>query len=316
MERGKRNPKKGHAHLHEKPSVIYIFIQAHSDEHAVAKMCKVLKVSSSGYYKWLRIQNKPQSEKDAYRKEIKQKISKSFHESFGTYGSPRVHADLVEWGYTISQKTVARMMKEMGLTATPKEKFVVTTNSNHDLHIYPNLLNRQFNVEEPNRAWVTDITYIWTIEGWVYLSSVMDLFSRKIVGWSMASHMKKELSIQALNMAIVTRQPSEGLIHHSDRGSQYCSNDYIDILKGKNMHISMSRRGDPYDNACIESFHATIKKDLIYRRRFKTRAEAVKAINHYISSFYNEKRKHSTLGHKSPNQFERNHRQDEVAYTS
>ncbi|MDQ1146226.1 putative transposase [Bacillus sp. SORGH_AS 510] len=276
------------------------------------KMCEVLNVSKSGYYKWLKKQNQPQSEKEVYRSEIKQKISKSFHESFGTYGSPRVHADLVEWGYIISQKTVARMMKEMGLKATSKEKFVVTTDSNHDLYIYPNLLNRQFDVEEPNLVWVSDITYIWTLEGWIYLSSVMDLYSRKIVGWSLASHMRKELCIQALKMAIISRQPGTGIVHHSDRGSQYCSKEYIDILKEQKMNISMSKKGDPYDNACIESFHATIKKDLIYRRRFRTRAEAIKAINSYISGFYNEKRKHSTLGHYSPNQFERYHHQDKV----
>jgi putative transposase len=270
-------------------------------------MCQVLKVSTSGYYKWLKEQSSPPSEKKKYRLEIQQKINKSFHESFGTYGSPRVHDDLIEWGYTISQKTVARMMREMGLKATQKEKFVVTTDSNHDLIIYPNILNRQFSVEEPNQAWVTDITYIWTLEGWVYLASVMDLFSRKIVGWSLADHMKKELAIQALNMAIIQRQPGKELIHHSDRGSQYCSHDYIDILKEKEMNISMSKKGDPYDNACIESFHATIKKDLIYRRRFKTRVEAIKAVNYYISGFYNERRKHSTLGNSSPNQFERNH---------
>jgi putative transposase len=270
-------------------------------------MCQVLKVSTSGYYKWLNQQSSPPSEKEKYRVEIQQKISKSFHESFGTYGSPRVHDDLIDWGYTISQKTVARMMREMGLKATQKEKFVVTTDSNHDLIIYPNILNRQFSAEEPNQVWVTDITYIWTLEGWVYLASVMDLFSRKIVGWSLADHMKKELAIQALNMAIIQRQPGKGLIHHSDRGSQYCSHDYIDILKEKEMNISMSKKGDPYDNACIESFHATIKKDLIYRRRFKTKVEAIKAVNYYIGSFYNEKRKHSTLGKTSPNQFERNH---------
>jgi putative transposase len=270
-------------------------------------MCQVLKVSPSGYYKWLKLQSSLPSEKDIYRVEIQQKISKSFHESFGTYGSPRVHDDLIDWGYTISQKTVARMMSELGLKATQQEKFVVTTDSNHDLNIYPNILNRQFSVEEPNQVWVTDITYIWTLEGWVYLASVMDLFSRKIVGWSLADHMKKELAIQALNMAIVQRQPSKELLHHSDRGSQYCSHDYIDILKVKEMNISMSKKGDPYDNACIESFHATIKKDLIYRRRFKTRVEAIKAVNYYISSFYNERRKHSTLGNSSPNQFERNH---------
>ncbi|QOR69026.1 IS3 family transposase [Cytobacillus suaedae] len=284
---------------------MYAFIQAHTDENSIVKMCRALEVSTSGYYKWLNNQNEPQSEKNAYRLEIQQKICKSFHESFGTYGSPRVHADLIEWGYTISQKTVARLMKEMGLTATPKDKYVVTTDSIHDLYIYPNLVNRQFNVEQPNQVWVSDITYIWTIEGWVFLSSIMDLFSRKIVGWSLASHMKTELSLQALNMAITTRQPAEGLIHHSDRGSQYCSKGYIERLEQKDIQISMSKKGDPYDNACIESFHATIKKDLIYRRRFTTRAEAIKAINYYISSFYNEKRKHSTLGNCSPNQYER-----------
>jgi transposase InsO family protein len=234
-------------------------------------MCQVLKVSTSGYYKWLNQQSSPPSEKEKYRVEIQQKISKSFHESFGTYGSPRVHDDLIDWGYTISQKTVARMMREMGLKATQPEKFVVTTDSNHDLNIYPNILNRQFSAEEPNQVWVTDITYIWTLEGWVYLASVMDLFSRKIVGWSLADHMKKELAIQALNMAIIQRQPGKELLHHSDRGSQYCSHDYIGILKEKEMNISMSKKGDPYDNACIESFHATIKKDLIYRGDLKQR---------------------------------------------
>jgi putative transposase len=282
----------------------------------VVKMCKVLDVSKSGYYKWLKLQSQPPSEKETYRKEIEQKICKSFHESQGTYGSPRVHSDLVEWGYTISQKTVARTMQELGLSASPKEKYVVTTDSNHDQKIYPNIVKRQFNVKEPNQIWVTDITYIWTLEGWVYLSSVMDLFSRKIVGWSMAAHMKKELSIQTINMAIISRQPEEGLIHHSDRGSQYCSTHYTDILKKHEMQISMSKKGDPYDNACIESFHATIKKELIYRRRFATREEAIKAINYYISSFYNEKRKHSTLGYCSPNEFERKHQLNEVDYIS
>ena len=157
-------------------------------------MCQVLKVSKSGYYKWLSQRTSPPSEKEKYRLEIQQKISKSFHESMGTYGSPRVHADLIDWGYMISQKTVARIMRELGLRATPKEKFVVTTDSDHDLTIYPNILNRQFNVNEPDKVWVTDITYIWTLEGWVYLASVMDLFSRKIIGWSLGMHMKKELT--------------------------------------------------------------------------------------------------------------------------
>lgn len=273
-------------------------------------MCKVLKVSKSGYYKWLESQRNRDPEKEKYKEEVRQKILKSYHESEGTYGSPRVHDDLVEAGFTISQKTVARIMKELGLRAIPEEKYVVTTDSDHAMPVYPNELNRDFTVQVPNQAWVVDITYIWTLVGWVYLATVMDLFSRKIVGWSMDSTMKKELPLRALNMAIQTRQPGEGLIHHSDRGSQYCSSKYIEVLKSKKMKISMSRKGNPYDNACIESFHATIKKEWIYRKRYKTREEAIKSINYYIGSFYNERRKHSTLGYCSPNNFERKYQSE------
>ena len=267
-------------------------------------MCGALEASKSGYYNWLEKQRKEPSEREIKREELKQKIAKFFHESLGTYGSPRIHDDLIDAGYIVSQKTVARLMREMGLRATPLERYVVTTDSNHDYHIYPNLLNREFQVDKPNKVWVTDITYIWTLEGWVYLASVIDLFSRKVVGWAQAGHMKKDLVLSALRMAITTRQPEEGLLHHSDRGAQYCSNDYIDVLQENKIKISMSRKGNPYDNACIESFHATIKKELIYRRRFTTRAEAIKAINHYIAHFYNGRRKHSTLGYCSPNQYE------------
>jgi putative transposase len=270
-------------------------------------MCEVLHVSTSGYYKWLSNQNREPSEREKTRVKLKQKITKIFHENLGTYGSPRIHDDLIKEGYTVSQKTVARLMHEMGLSAVPETKFVVTTDSNHELETYSNDLNREFTVDKPNKVWVADITYIWTLQGWVYLSSVMDLFSRKIVGWKLGTHMKKELTLGALRMAITTRQPEEGLMHHSDRGSQYCSKEYINQLTTCNMHISMSRKGNPYDNACIESFHATLKKDLVYRRRFKTREEAIKAINYYISNFYNGRRKHSTLGYFSPNNFERNY---------
>jgi len=268
-------------------------------------MCEVLNVSKSGYYNWLKSPEREPSEREIRREELKQKIAKYFHESYGTYGSPRIHHDLVDEGYVVSQKTVARLMQEMGLRATPKEKYVMTTDSNHDYHIYPNLLNQEFRVDKPNKVWVTDITYVWTLEGWVYLASVIDLFSRKVVGWYLADNMRKEMAIKALKMAITNRQPGGGLIHHSDRGSQYCSNDYIKELKDKKMNISMSRKGNPYDNACIESFHATIKKELIYRRRFVTRAEAIKAINHYIAHFYNQRRKHSTLGYYSPSEYEK-----------
>lgn len=268
-------------------------------------MCSVLGVSKTGYYRWKARMKKPNQEKQSYKDEICRKISKSYQESFCTYGSPRVYQDLVDWGYSISLKTVARYMKEIGLRAIPSEKFVVTTDSNHNHHIYPNLLDRRFNVKEPNRVWVSDITYIWTMEGWLYLSSVMDLYSRKIIGWSLDIHMRKELPLQALENALNSRSVSNELIHHSDRGAQYCSNEYVSRLQNHEIQISMSRKGDPYDNACIESFHATIKKELIYRTKFLSRAQARKAISNYIISFYNERRRHSTIGYRSPNQYER-----------
>lgn len=251
------------------------------------------------------MRDKQRSAREERKKEIRKEITKSFHESYGTYGSPRVHDDLIHLGYKISQKTVAREMKDMNLQATPKEKYKVTTDSNHSLFTYPNLLKQNFKVKEPGQVWVADFTYVWTMEGWLYLASVMDLYSRKIIGWDLSDRMKTDLPLNALKRAIHYRTPTENLIHHSDRGSQYCSKDYIDQLDEFNVQISMSRKGNPYDNACIESFHATIKKDLIYRNRFKTRAEAQLAITNYILGFYNEKRKHSTLGYSSPNKFER-----------
>lgn len=288
------------------------FIQAHQDEYRVVKMCEVLNVSKSGYYKWLHLKDEV-SERKERQDELRRKISKSYHESGGTYGSPRIHQDLLEWGYIVSQKTVARLMREMELTAIPESKYITTTDSNHEEFVYPNLLERQFMVEAPNTAWVADITYIWTLEGWLYLASIMDLFSRKIVGWSLDVTMKKELPLEALEVALTLRQPQGELIHHSDRGSQYCSTEYIQTLNNyeeSQVGISMSRKGDPYDNACIESFHATIKKELIYRRRFRTRKEAIDSITHYINHFYNGKRRHSTLGYLSPNDFEKKYHQN------
>lgn len=268
-------------------------------------MCEVLGVSTSGYYKWRERQTQEETKKEKKKTELKQKISKSFYESHGTYGSPRIHNDLVEWGYNVSQKTVARYMREMDIRATPLKNYVVTTDSDHGLTTYPNLVRRNFEVDIPNALWAADITYIRTREGWLYLASIMDLFSRKIIGWSIGDSMGKELVLEALSLALTTRRPSKGLVHHSDRGSQYCSNEYVEKLNDNGIQISMSRKGDPYDNACIESFHATIKKELIYRVKFDTKTEAIRVINHYISSRYNETRKHSKLGYQSPNNFER-----------
>ena len=284
--------------------MIFKFMEEHQNEFRVVKMCEVLKVSTSGYYKWLgekEKRNRIYEEKE----KTNQLIRICFIQSHETYGSPRITKDLEAQGVRVCERTIGKRMKEMGLRATSETPYVVTTDSNHQYPIYPNLLERKFMVDAPNTVWVTDITYIWTIQGWLYLASVMDLFSRKIVGWSIGNNMKKELPLEALKQAIMLREPGEGLIHHSDRGSQYCSNEYNELLTERKMKGSMSRKGDPYDNACIESFHATIKKELIYRYKWETREGAIKAIGYYINQFYNTRRRHSTLDYVSPVDFER-----------
>jgi|SRR5699024_446585 len=269
-------------------------------------MCEVLWVSKSGYYKWL---NEGPSEQEKVKTKIKKKISHIFTWYDGIYGSPRITRALHRLNdpdYHVSEKTVGRYMAEMGLRATPKEPYVVTTDSNHNQPIYPNRLEQAFNPQERDRAWVTDITYIWTFEGWLYLATVMDLYSRKIIGWNIDKKMTKELCITALRRALDLRKPSGKLIHHSDRGSQYASNEYVQYLKAHDIQISMSRKGNCFDNACIESFHSTIKKERIFRRQYKTRQEAIMDVLKYIG-FYNERRMHSTLDYLSPNEFERAH---------
>ena len=272
-------------------------------------MCEVLGVSKSGYYNWLRKQAAPLTKREEKEIQIAQKVFQSFHNSYGTYGSPRILKDLQAWGYILSQKKVANMMRELGLYAVCPKQYQRTTDSNHSQDIYPNLVKRQFKAKAPNQMWVADITYIRTMEGWLYLASIMDLYSRKIIGWAIADHMKEELVLEALEKALMTRKPPAGCVHHSDRGVQYCSKEYIKRLKDNKMKISMSKKGDPYDNACIESFHSSIKKECIYRQRFQTKGDARKAVQIYIVQFYNEKRRHSTLDYVSPNQYERNNAQ-------
>lgn len=267
-------------------------------------MCRVLGVSRSGYYNWLLQKDREPTAHELYRKEIKQKIKQFFHESMGTYGAPRIFEDLVEAGYSVSEKTVGRYMRQMGLRATPKEKYISTTNSSHSLGVYPYLLDRKFDVDEPNKVWTGDITYIWTREGWLYLAMIVDLYSRLIVGWSIADHMRTELPLEGLNMAIKLRKPEKGLIHHSDQGTQYASKDYVDVLNDIKADISMSHKGIPYDNAPSESFFATLKKELVYRRDFKTHKEAIASVIWYISAFYNKRRRHSHNHYLSPEQFE------------
>jgi len=282
--------------------VIFNFIYQHRNEFRVVKMCSVLKVSKSGYYKWL--QTKDSNRKNR-KKTLMAKVRRLFFQYKKVYGSPRITRELRKEEIHISEKTVGRYMREMGLRAIPKQRFVITTDSNHDNPIYPNLLNREFHVNQPDRVWVSDITYIWTAEGWLYLAAVMDLFSRKIVGWCTDQTITKELPLKALERAIRSRHPSKHLIHHSDRGSQYTSKEYIKRLRENDIQISMSRKGNCYDNACMESFFASLKKELIYRRKFSTRDEATSSIWKYIMSFYNKVRSHSTIGYVSPNEFER-----------
>ncbi|QQK81814.1 IS3 family transposase [Salicibibacter cibi] len=307
MGRRSGDSKKGGGLLRQKPGVIYAFIEEHRHEFRVAKMCKVLGVSRGGYYEW---RNRAQCSQKQRKASIVEAIKEIFVQSRKTYGSPRITMELYKQGLTVTQKTVSTYMREYGLRPkSASKKGKKTTDSNHHQPIYPNLLKRDFHTEQPGETWVADITYIWTREGWLYLASVMDLFSRKVIGWNISHRLTKELATTALHRAMRLQPPQEGLIHHSDRGSQYASHDYQAILREHGMRTSMSRKGDCYDNACIESFHATIEKDLLAHETYDTREEAKMSVWEYIACFYNEERTHSTIGYVSPNQFERQYRQ-------
>ena len=266
-------------------------------------MCTVLGVSKSGYYKWRR---SPPSDRNKHREQLMTRIEYHFHDNDQIYGSPKITRKLREEGFTVGEKTVARLMRKNNLRSQATQKFnVQTTDSNHDFPIAPNWLNQQFDVcTKPNQVWVTDITYIHTRQGVMYLASVLDLFTRKIVGWQLGNRMKVDLVSTALEKAFQAQKPGKGLIHHSDRGSQYASTDYRKKLKEYHMIRSMSRRGNCYDNACIESFHSILKRELIYRRRFHTKEEVENHLFRYIEFFYNRKRIHSKLGYLSPDRFE------------
>jgi transposase InsO family protein len=224
-------------------------------------------------------------------------IKQIHRQSRETYGSPRIHVDLEEKGILCSENRVARLMKNHRIAAKRKRKFVVTTDSKHDLPVAENKLNQNFSATKPNQKWVTDITYVWTREGWLYLAVVLDLFSRKVVGWAMDDNMERGLIMRALQMALLARKPGKGLLHHSHRGSQYASNDYQKLLSDNWMDCSMSRKGNCYDNAVMESFFATLKQELVYHRQYQTRKEAKQDIFEYIQVWYNRKRRHSALGY-------------------
>lgn len=280
----------------------YEFICNHRDEFRVNKMCNVLEVSKSGFYAWM---CRTESDRARANRELLAEIRIAFKHSRQTYGSPRMTTELVEAKISCSENRVARLMRVNGIRAIGKRKYRATTNSKHAHPVAENLLNREFNVDRPNAVWLSDITYIWTSEGWLYLATVMDLYSRLSVGWSMGSRVNAELTLDALRQGIHRRKICPDLMHHSDRGSQYASGDYQELIKKTRMICSMSRKGDCWDNAPMESFFATLKAELVYRERFKTRQEAKAKIFEYIEVFYNRQRRHSSLGNQSPVDFER-----------
>ncbi|MCO7225565.1 IS3 family transposase [Pleionea sp. CnH1-48] len=267
----------------------------------MSRLCQVLLVSRSGFYDWLKRQPSQRSQENSALTEM---IKSIYQDSRGTYGAPRIHAELKRQGIQVSRKRIARLMREQGLRAKSKRRFKATTNSQHNKPIAPNLLAREFNPIRANIAWAADITYIPTNEGWLYLATVIDLYSRKIVGWSMSERMKTTLVEDALMMAIHTRQPDPGLVHHSDRGVQYASEGYQSLLTQFGMRCSMSAKGDCYDNAVMESFYHSLKIELVYHERYRTRDEARQSIFDYIEVFYNRQRLHSTLGYQSPVEYE------------
>ncbi len=264
-------------------------------------MCRVLGVSPSAFYDW---QQSPQCEHDRKDEVLKGKISEIFRERKGRYGSPRITEELATQALGVSRKRVARIMQETGLRASGKRKFKHTTDSNHALPVAPNLLEQQFQASEPNQVWVGDITYIRTHEGWSYLATVIDLYSRKVVGWSYSARMTRDLVCDALDDAIAKRRPGPGLYFHSDRGSQYASGAFLRRLWRHRIVQSMSGKGNCYDNAVAESFFATLKKELVRNEVYCTRQQARDAIFEYIEVFYNRRRLHSTLGYMTPEQFE------------
>jgi putative transposase len=279
----------------------YRFIKDNRHKFPVEKMCQALKVSRGGYYAWL---ERPISKRAKENMNLLEEIEKIYENSRGCYGSPRITAELRDEGRNVSRPRVARLMRRQGLFARGKRKFKVTTESNHKYPISPNLLGREFTADAPENVWVSDITYIFTQEGWLYLTVIIDLFNRMVVGWSMSNGMSAaETSIAALRHAQERFQPSSDLLFHSDRGVQFACTDFRKQLTDFKMIQSMSAKGDCWDNAVAESFFGTLKKELIYRHNYKTRWEARQSIFEYIEIFYNRERKHSYLENKSPAQF-------------
>jgi putative transposase len=286
----------------------FAFIAGHTPEFHVTTMCRVLQVSKAGYYAWVQRPPSAHAEDDA---QLAEAITVIHRTSRRTYGSPRVHEELKAQGQPHGEKRVARIMQEEGLRAKTLRRFQVTTDSNHPHPIAPNTLDRRFAVDDTaaDRVWVGDITYLTTRDGWLYLAVVLDLASRRVIGWAMRHTLEGALTRDALTMALTGRQPAPGVLHHSDRGSQYAAGDYQDILTAHGMDCSMSRVGNCWDNAVAESFFATLKRELADDADWATRDEARTAVFEYIEVWYNQQRRHSSLGYLSPAAYERQQEQ-------
>jgi transposase InsO family protein len=282
--------------------VRFQWIKEHSQSFEVAMMCEVLDVRRSGYYAWSK---RKSSDRQQRQEKLIEQIKTAHEQSYGTYGSRRVHAELKDQEIEVCVNTVAKLMKQAEIRSVMHKRFVVrTTDSKHDQPIAPNLLDRKFGADLPDRKWCCDITYIPTDEGFLYLAAVIDLCSRKIVGWSMADHLRTDLCLDALEMALRSRKPTKELIHHSDRGIQYASGDYARVLREHGVQVSMSRKGDCYDNAVMESFWGSLKTEWTHHLNYQSIEQARQSIFKYIECWYNRRRRHSAIGYVSPEQFE------------
>jgi transposase InsO family protein len=281
--------------------VKFAFVAAQRVAFPLAVICRVLEVSTSGYYAWTERGASCRSRRDL---DLAAKVRAAHTASKGRYGSPRVHAELRAAGEKVGRKRIARIMKQAHLEGRKRRRFRKTTDSNHRLPIAPNRLERDFTATAPNQAWVTDITFLWTAQGWLYLAAILDLFSRRVVGWATSANVDRHLALAALRTALRNRRPSEGLVHHSDRGSTYASDDYRRALEEHGIECSMSRKGDCWDNAVAESFFASLKREVEEIEDLESHAQANVILADYIDKFYNLQRRHSTIGYRSPTEFE------------
>ncbi|MGP5415342.1 IS3 family transposase [Psychrobacter faecalis] len=292
-------PKKGDGVLREKQLVRYAFIKDNQFLFRITTMCRVLRVKPSSYYDWL---SRDLSDQQIHRNQSELLVKAAHNETKERYGVDRLHAHLSEQGHNISLYMVRSIKEEHGIKCRRHKRFKVTTDSNHHKLVYPNVLDQKFDAKRPNESWVSDITYIWTNEGWLYLAGVKDLYTKELVGYAINKRMTADLVCKALNMAIKNKRPNKGLIVHSDRGSQYCSHAYHKTIKQHQFTGSMSAKGNCFDNAPIESFWGTLKNELVYHQDYKTRFAAINDIIRYIELYYNQTRIQKGLGYKSPRQ--------------